>query len=47
MKIEKDSELYSAIGNAVDYIFNGEIPLNEPSETLKMIVEVINNNLEG
>lgn len=47
MKIEKYSELYTAIESAIDNIFNGEIQLNDPKETLDKVIDIINYNLEG
>lgn len=43
--IEKGSELYEAIENAILDVFNEEIPLNDPYETTELIVESINEEL--
>lgn len=45
--IEKNTDLYIAIENAVLSMFNGEIPMEDPFETTKMMVESINSEISN
>ena len=43
--IDKNMTLYNAIEHAIDAIFDGEIPLEDPTETTREVVKEINNYL--
>ena len=45
MKIKKNSKVYEAIKSAIWEIFDGEIPLEDPDETLDQVIKSINNSL--
>jgi hypothetical protein len=45
--IKENSSLYIAIENAIYDIFEGNIPLNDPSETTKIFVNSVNKELKN
>jgi len=46
MKIKKNSEVYDAIKSVVWEIFDSEIPMEDPDETLELVIASINNHLK-
>lgn len=44
--IERNDVLYIAIENAIIDIFNEDIPLNDPYETTRLVVDSINIELK-
>lgn len=46
MKIKKNSKVYDAIKSAIWEMFDGQIPLEDPDETLELVIENINNHLK-
>ena len=45
--IKENSNLYIAIENAIYDIFEGNIPLDDPSETTKLLVNSVNKELKN
>lgn len=46
-QIKKNSKLYNAIKDAIYTMFDGEIPIEEPSETTEKLIKTINKNLQN
>lgn len=45
--IKKGTDLYEAIANAIYAIFDDEIPLDDPTETIEMFIGNINYELKN